>query len=257
MSVAALSKSLPKPQYSGEEEELTNSTRVLTAEQYEAQVVAKKGPPPYGQRQHWRPRAPEGKAWTDEMHAKHALTLYLDFIPLRQQADAGELDLSRPSADVVQATKEKTEQALMALVQGQTAAQKPKNVQGRKNDEPTFVRYTPTAQHGQAQGQTRIIKIQQRQIDPMEPPKFKHKRIPRGPPSPPPPVLHSPPRKLTAEDQELWKIPPPISNWKNPKGYSAYGTLRNRHEQSVPTPPDDDHKAIRTQIQRRRQCGSE
>ena len=79
MSVAALSKSLPKPQYSGEEEELTNSTRVLTAEQYEAQVVAKKGPPPYGQRQHWRPRAPEGKAWTDEMHAKHALTLYLDF----------------------------------------------------------------------------------------------------------------------------------------------------------------------------------
>jgi SNW domain-containing protein 1 len=41
MSVATLSKSLPKPQYSGEEEELTNSTRVLTAEQYEAQVVSK------------------------------------------------------------------------------------------------------------------------------------------------------------------------------------------------------------------------
>jgi len=284
MSVAALSKSLPKPKYSGEEEELTNSTRVLTAEQYEAQVVAKKGPPPYGQRQHWRPRAPEGKQNTYGRHTGDVLTSPLDFgdggafpevlvaqypldmgkkgqpsssnalvrrvdgegktkydeiarrghgdsrivqasfkdlIPLRQQADAGELDLSRPSAEVVQATKEKTEQALMALVQGQTAAQRPKNVQGRKNDEPTFVRYTPTAQHGQAQGQTRIIKIQQRQIDPMEPPKFKHKRIPRGPPSPPPPVLHSPPRKLTAEDQELWKIPPPISNWKNPKGYTV------------------------------------
>jgi SNW domain-containing protein 1 len=68
---------------------------------------------------------------------------------------------------------------------------------------------------------TRILKIQKKQIDPMEPPKFKHKRIPRGPPSPPPPVLHSPPRKLTAEDQELWKIPPPISNWKNPKGYTV------------------------------------
>jgi SNW domain-containing protein 1 len=33
--------------------------------------------------------------------------------------------------------------------------------------------------------------------------------------------MHSPPRKLTAEDQEAWKIPPPISNWKNPKGYTV------------------------------------
>ena len=50
---------------------------------------------------------------------------------------------------------------------------------------------------------------------------FRHKKIPRGPPSPPPPVMHSPPRKLTAEDQEAWKIPPPVSNWKNPKGYTV------------------------------------
>lgn len=55
----------------------------------------------------------------------------------------------------------------------------------------------------------------------MEPPKFKHKKIPRGPPSPPPPIMHSPPRKLTAEDQEMWKIPPPVSNWKNPKGFTV------------------------------------
>src|SRR5699024_5073134 len=67
----------------------------------------------------------------------------------------------------------------------------------------------------------RIMKIVERQQDPMEPPKFKHKKIPRGPPSPPPPVMHSPPRKLTAEDQEAWKIPPPVSNWKNPKGYTV------------------------------------
>lgn len=33
--------------------------------------------------------------------------------------------------------------------------------------------------------------------------------------------MHSPPRKLTAEDQEAWRIPPPISNWKNPKGYTV------------------------------------
>lgn len=33
--------------------------------------------------------------------------------------------------------------------------------------------------------------------------------------------MHSPPRKLTAEDQEMWRIPPPISNWKNPKGFTV------------------------------------
>ena len=56
--------------------------------------------------------------------------------------------------------------------------------------------------------------------DPLEPPRFKHKKIPRGPPSPPPPVLRSPPRKATAQEQKEWMIPPCISNWKNNKGYT-------------------------------------
>ena len=34
------------------------------------------------------------------------------------------------------------------------------------------------------------------------------------------PVMHSPPRPVTAEDQANWKIPPCISNWKNAKGYT-------------------------------------
>jgi len=34
------------------------------------------------------------------------------------------------------------------------------------------------------------------------------------------PVMHSPPRKVTVKDQQLWKIPPCISNWKNSKGYT-------------------------------------
>jgi SNW domain-containing protein 1 len=229
MSVATLSKSLPRPKYTGEEEELTHSTRVLTADQYETQIARRQnGPPAYGSRNNWRPRAAEdfgdggafpevhvaqypldmgkkgtasssnalvrrvdgeGKTQYDEIarrgHGESRIVQasFKDLIPLRQRADAGELDLAKPSQEVVQATKLKTEQAIMALVSGQTAAQRPKNVQGRKNDEPTFVRYTPTAQMGEAQGKTRIFKIQQRQIDPLEPPKFKHKRIPRGPPS--------------------------------------------------------------------------
>lgn len=53
----------------------------------------------------------------------------------------------------------------------------------------------------------------------MEPPKFKHTKAPKAPGSPPVPVMHSPPRKLTAEERDAWKIPPSISNWKNNKGY--------------------------------------
>jgi hypothetical protein len=54
----------------------------------------------------------------------------------------------------------------------------------------------------------------------MEPPKHKHKKAPRGPPTPPVPVLHSPPRKLTVADSQAWKVPPCISNWKNARGYT-------------------------------------
>ncbi|KAM9876335.1 pre-mRNA-processing protein 45 [Verticillium dahliae] len=146
---------------------------------------------------------------------------FKDLIPLRQRADAGEIDLARPSRDEVAATTEKTKNALAALVSGAVAAQKPKNINVGNRADPTFVRYTPANQMGDnSKKQDRIMKIVERQRDPLEPPKFKHKKIPRGPPSPPPPVMHSPPRKATAEDQENWRIPPPISNWKNPKGFT-------------------------------------
>ncbi|KAI1615786.1 pre-mRNA-processing protein 45 [Exophiala viscosa] len=147
---------------------------------------------------------------------------FKDLIPLRQRADAGDLSLDRPSQEEVEATAEKTKLALEKLVSGAVAAQKPKNVKGVNREEPTFVRYTPANQMGDTSKKNdRIFKIVKRQEDPMEPPKFKHKKIPRGPPSPPPPVMHSPPRKLTAEDQEAWKIPPTVSNWKNPKGFTV------------------------------------
>lgn len=59
-------------------------------------------------------------------------------------------------------------------------------------------------------------------MDPVEPPRFRiNKKIPRGPPSPPAPVLHSPTRRVTVKEQREWKIPPCISNWKNAKGYTV------------------------------------
>lgn len=149
-------------------------------------------------------------------------TSFQDLIPLRQRADVGQISLDRPSEEEITAQTEKTKEALAKLVSGAVAAQKPKNVKGITRNDPTYVRYTPANQMGDVTRKNdRIMKIVERQHDPMEPPKFKHKKIPRGPPSPPPPVMHSPPRKLTAEDQEAWKIPPPVSNWKNPKGYTV------------------------------------
>ena len=147
---------------------------------------------------------------------------FKDLIPLRQRAEIEEISLDRPSEEEIAAQTEKTKTALAILVNGAVTAQKPKNVKGISRNDPTFVRYTPANQMGNvARKNDRIMKIVERQQDPMEPPKFKHKKIPRGPPSPPAPVMHSPPRKLTAEDQEAWKIPPPVSNWKNPKGYTV------------------------------------
>jgi SNW domain-containing protein 1 len=86
-----------------------------------------------------------------------------------------------------------------------------------------YIRYTPATQseeHNSGANQ-RIIRMVEVQRDPMSPPRFKvNKKIPKGPPSPPAPVLHSPTRKVTVKEQQEWKIPPCISNWKNPKGYT-------------------------------------
>jgi len=269
----SLSQALPKPKYTGEDEEIPSyaqqrGPRIVGAESLDqSQLVLKRaGPPPYGNRSGWRPRSQEdygdGGAFPEIPVAQYPLDMgrksasisnalavqvdaegkikydalarrghndkrivhasFKDLIPLRQRADVGEISLDRPSAEEVAEQTERTKNALAALVSGAVAAQKPKNVKGTSRNEATYVRYTPANQMGDNRPKSdRIIKIVERQQDPMEPPKFKHKKIPRGPPSPPPPVMHSPPRKLTAEDQEAWKIPPPVSNWKNPKGYTV------------------------------------
>ena len=288
---AGLSRALPKPINTGEDEEVPQHAqhrgpRILGAGALdESQIVLKvskipqsyrnlppntswqkSGPPPYGNRSGWRPRGQEdfgdGGAFPEIPVAQYPLdmgrkaqststalavqvdaegkvkydaiarrghsdnrivhTSFKDLIPLRQRADAGDINLDRPSEEEVTASTQRTKDALMKLVSGAVAAQKPKNVNVGNRKEPTYVRYTPANQMGDTTRKNdRIMKIVERQVDPMEPPKFKHKKIPRGPPSPPPPVMHSPPRKLTAEDQEAWKIPPPVSNWKNPKGYTV------------------------------------
>nr|CAG8497330.1 10790_t:CDS:10 [Entrophospora candida] len=147
---------------------------------------------------------------------------FKDLVPLNQRADVDQVNFDRPNEEVVKETTEKTRMALEKILQGKIKAAQPKNVKTDKPLEPTYIRYTP-GQQGEAYNsgaKQRIIRMVEMPVDPMEPPKFRHKKIPRGPPSPPAPVLHSPPRKVTAKEQQEWVIPPCISNWKNAKGYT-------------------------------------
>lgn len=161
-------------------------------------------------------------------HAKNRViqSSFQDLVPLRQRAKNGEISLDRPEREEVDETRNKTQLALQKIVDNQVAASKPKtaiNSGPASQANATYVRYTPTNMMGESSDvahKQRIIKIVDVQEDPLAPPKFKHSKVPARPPSPPAPVLRSPPRKLTAEDQKNWYIPPSVSNWKNQKGFT-------------------------------------
>jgi len=132
-------------------------------------------------------------------------------------------ELARPDEEAAAQNTERTRLELDKLAASKAAGMHGSLEKAQADKKPAqYIRYTPQQQGpGHAGGATnRVIRMVEAAVDPMEPPKFKHKRVPRGPPSPPVPVMHSPPRKVTVKDQQDWKIPPCISNWKNIKGYT-------------------------------------
>lgn len=146
---------------------------------------------------------------------------FTDLIP-REILDEDDPELQRPDEDAVEETTEATRKALEKLTNEKISAAMPvKRAEQRAPAQ--YIRYTPS-QQGVAYNsgaKQRVIRMVEVQKDPMEPPKFKtNKKIPRGPPSPPAPVMHSPNRKVTVKEQQEWKVPPCISNWKNAKGYT-------------------------------------
>ncbi|XP_023715014.2 puff-specific protein Bx42 [Cryptotermes secundus] len=144
-----------------------------------------------------------------------------DLLPAEVVAE-DDPSLERPSEDDVQETTEKTRLALERLTHTKIAAAMPVSCAERAGPA-QYIRYTPSQQGAafNSGAKQRVIRMVEAQKDPIEPPKFKiNKKIPRGPPSPPAPVMHSPTRKLTVKEQKEWKIPPRISNWKNAKGYT-------------------------------------
>jgi SNW domain-containing protein 1 len=131
-------------------------------------------------------------------------------------------ELQKPTEEELLETVERTRHALQAMVSSKVEGSLPSR--GAEKVGPAqYIRYTPSDASGDHNsGATqRIIRMVEVQQDPMEPPKFRNNaKIPQAPSSPPPPVMHSPPRKITVKEQQEWKIPPCISNWKNAKGYT-------------------------------------
>ncbi|KAJ8958877.1 hypothetical protein NQ318_019644 [Aromia moschata] len=108
-----------------------------------------------------------------------------DLLPVEVVAE-NDPSLEKPNQEEVDDITEKTRTALQRITNSKIAAAMPVRA-AEKLAPAEFVRYTP---------------LVEAQVDPMEPPRFKiSKKIPRGPPSPPAPVLHSPTRRATLS---LW-----------------------------------------------------
>ena len=138
-------------------------------------------------------------------------------------------DISLPTEEEETETANRTQHALQKLVADKTALNKPSgsaivNADTSKNmeEKTQFIKYTPRPDapgYNPAAAQ-RVIQMVPAQVDPMMPPKHKHKKVPRGPADDPVPILHAPPQKLTKEERNQWNIPACISNWKNTRGYT-------------------------------------
>ncbi|KAG2457641.1 SNW1 protein, partial [Polypterus senegalus] len=121
---------------------------------------------------------------------------FSDLIP-KEVLNEDDPDLQRPDDEAIKELTEKTRSSLEKLASQKIAAAMP--VRAADKQAPAqYIRYTPS-QQGVAfnsGAKQRVIRMVEMQKDPMEPPRFKiNKKIPRGPPSPPAPVMHSPSRK--------------------------------------------------------------
>lgn len=137
---------------------------------------------------------------------------------------AGSLVRARPSGEEEAAAAAKTAAALQAIVDHKMDTARAGYVNPNalsRAEQSTYVRYTPAADTaGFTEGiSQRVIRMVEAPVDPFAPAKFKHKKLPGGPPDAPVPIMHSPPRKLTAEDQAAWEIPTAVSNWQNRNGF--------------------------------------
>ncbi|KAF0972674.1 hypothetical protein FDP41_008923 [Naegleria fowleri] len=148
-----------------------------------------------------------------------AFTKFSDMI----EADVDDDELAKPSSDQsatnVLETKKAIEQKLNIKISsahiGEGINRSVAAASENKIEKRQFFRYKP---RGGTDADIKFIQIEEAPTDPVEPAKFHIKKMPNGPPSPPPTVMHSEPKKLTKADQANWDIPPCVSNYTNRKG---------------------------------------
>jgi len=138
-------------------------------------------------------------------------------------------DIALPTEGEETETANRTQLAFQKLLNNKMALNKPSgsamvNADTSKNieEKTQFIKYTPRPDapgYNPAAAQ-RVIQMVPAQVDPMMPPKHKHKKVPRGPADDPVPILHAPPQKLSKEERDSWNVPACISNWKNTRGYT-------------------------------------
>ncbi|XP_050374877.1 SNW/SKI-interacting protein-like [Argentina anserina] len=121
----------------------------------------------------------------------------------------------------IETTAAETKAALEKIVNVRLSAAQPKS-QPKQTQDSKLIKYRPsqTSAAFNSGAKERMIRMMEKPVDPLEPPKFRHKRVPRASEAPPVPVLHSPPRPVSLEDKKDWSIPPCISQFKNNKGYT-------------------------------------
>lgn len=148
------------------------------------------------------------------MDNKYTQLVYKPDLTLKKN---NELDLSKPSIEETLKTTQSTKAALEKLCQSKIKSFKSIKNKSFNPSAPTIIKYTPLSGINN-QSEQKIIKIASRPIDPLENIKFRHRKVPHSAASDPVPVMHSPQRKVTAQDQRDWKVPPCIPGSKNPKG---------------------------------------
>ena len=129
-------------------------------------------------------------------------------------ADSALENNTRPGHKTIKASKERTMKGIdFRLGSGLKVTGSKKDL---KNNEPSYVKYSTF----DSKASTKIIRMQEVSLDPLEPSKFRHKKVPKSSNTAvPETVQHSPEREKNSGPEE-WVIPASISNWKNPKGYT-------------------------------------
>ncbi|KAG6436577.1 hypothetical protein SASPL_101478 [Salvia splendens] len=244
--MAALTDILPKAKssvysnYDHSNDPWFKSRYSLSEVEEEYLALKAKPVPPYLKRAGFKPSKPEdfgeveGRSlkfimrsirlgWGGDENAKKIVySQHSDLAPVfpKDGTKEDDMDVDEKQKEIDETTQQ-TKAALEQIVNVRLSAAQPKNVPKTSTDS-KFIKYKPSQQSAafNSGAKERIIRMVEMPVDPLEPPKFEHKRVPKASGSPPVPVMHYPPRPVTVKDQQDWKIPPCISNWKNPKGYT-------------------------------------